>query len=216
MTKNDVMLDQTIRLDIKSKLSGFEGSNTKTTMFLLRGLDIDIYNLAITEFLVNAYISDTEYTHTHPRPVFVLFKTKTLHDPKWLKIHRLMLQNSSYVDDYIPGTQDGGYLMMYLFNFPEIYASDYFTFKRGQYSQFSKEYKDLFPAKVKSLKSGNMVDSLSYGIINKTQNVKDIVIKTFELDDSCGIDDWEEIWDIPRKDVEYYRTNSQTYDTETE
>lgn len=203
MTKNEINLNDTITENHVSKKSIFDGRYNKTTQFLLLTLGIKLESAMMREFLVNAYLDDKEWDHVHLKPIFLLLKCKDLVSADWKKTVSFLIKNENHIQIYDPGYQNGYFLTMFVFKCPDKWKNDYTYFKKGQYSKFSKEYKKLF-SELTSDEKGTIVKSIPYSVINKTDFVKRKMEKEFGYEFGY-FDDLDEIWDLPRKEQEYYR-----------
>ena len=205
-----------------TKDSIYNGPYTKTTLFLLPMLDLNLRNAAIKKFLVNAYIDDADYEHDYTRPIFLLLKTKNFEDKDFINLCAFLRTMFTYKMDYDLGTQNGESLVMLVFETPEKWKHDYYHFKSGRYSKFSDEYKSKFPKEVVGADK-RKIESLVFGVIHKTPYRKDQVASHFCVkDDITGkikdqvdyekirkeMDSWEEVWDAPSRETEVYRYKS--------
>lgn len=217
MTKNeeiqlkDLLLNDSIFPD-----SIYDGQYTKTTQFMLPSISIDIKNRIVFKFFINSFLDDKKIEHNYTRPIFVLFGVKDYKDREWNKVYSALVLSKDYIYDYDCGVKDGVNLVMMVFTVPFEYEKDYYNFKKGRYSRFSPSYKEKFS---KTTSDNTAKESVIWQIINKSPKLKRELEKEFglnegELDKPTIIRNGkekkiyppaEEIWDIPRKEREYYR-----------
>lgn len=203
MTKNEINLNDTITENHVSKKSIFDGRYNKTSQFLLPALGIKLESSIMKEHLINAYLDDKGWDHDHVKPIFLLLKSKDIITINWRKTVDTLIKNESFIQTYDPGFKDGYFLTMFVFKCPDKWKNDYTHFKKGEYSKFSKEYKKLF-SELTTDEKGSLIKSIPYSVVNKTELVKRKMEKEFGYEVGY-FDDLEEIWDLPRKEQEYYR-----------
>lgn len=193
MTRNNEVLDEIVKESSKLDESEFDGKYTKTALFMLPSVDIDLRNRLISKYISNAFLNDMEHEHDYVRPIFVLFSVSLQNEVEWRDLCKVLrTKNPCYLDDYYVGKESGKHLIMYIFSVPDKWKADYFLFKRARYSKFSDEYKSKFPEKVTS-KSGTDIESLVWGAMHKSNNLKAFIKKRFAISDSI-VDEMEEIW----------------------
>ena len=207
MTKNGIDLKDTIQNDYEIPSSIFDGRYTKTSLFILPTVDINRQSQHVKPYFVNAFLDDKGYEHDFVRPVFVLFRTKSLKDSGWRKLYEAIRTKKEYILDYDLGMQDGYNLIMCVFKCRDEFKEDYYHFKKGRYSQFSPVYKKKFSETIVD-ENGSFVKSMMYGVINKTDYMKEKIKTIFVMDDE-DVNDMQEWWDIPRGKREYYRFNEK-------
>lgn len=205
MIKNEIDINDILKNNYNVPSSVYDGKYTKTTQFLLPAIDVNIKDKTLFKYFLNAFIDDKEHVHSYTRPVFILLGTSNFKDKEWNKVYTNLFLNKNYVLDYDCGVRDGLNLVMVVFEIPEKYKHEYYSFKLGRYSMFSKEYKEKFPQFVGEDKTSQK-ESIIYQILYKSPALKRIIekefnLKEYELDSS----DTKEIWDLPRKEREYYR-----------
>jgi hypothetical protein len=209
MTKNEVNVSDVIKEEFVTPVSLYDGKYTKTTQFMLPAVGLNIRNRLIFNYFLNAYIEDKGHRHEYKRPIFVLFGVKDFKDKEWQKVYVALVKSPNYIDDYDCGIQDDKNLVMMVFQVPDEFEMDLYKFKRGRYSMFSEKYKDKFPKFVGD-DEGVGKESIIWQVINKTEALKR------QIEEEFGMDEGEldlptdgvvakEIWDIPRKNREYYR-----------
>lgn len=204
MTRNEIDITQQKEECFTTKESMFDGHWTKTTQFLNPMVDINLKNKIIMRYFKNMYLDDFGIEHQFERPIFILFKVADFQDPLWLKVYGAFTGSKHYVFDYDIGTQDGQNLVMVVFRAPDEFAPDYYHFKRGKYSQFSDKLKDRFPRFLAHPQTGEPQESIIWGVINKSRKLKELLEEEF----GTPVHEWdkaEELWDLPRKEREYYR-----------
>ena len=206
MTKNEINLNDVITENYVAKKSIFNGKYNKTSQFLLQSLGIKLESLMMKEFRVNAYLDDKERDHDYIRPIFLLLKSKEIISNEWRKTVNALVKNDAFVEIYDPGYDNGYFLTMFVFKCPDKWKDDYYLFKKGKYSQFSKEYKKLF-CELTTNDVGAMVKSIPYSVVYKTELVKRKMEKEF-LYEHGYFDYLDEIWEAPRREHEYYRYKS--------
>lgn len=206
MILNDVDINKTLNINITTSFSSFTGDHTKTSTFLLPMLGMYHYNKPLSNYFVNCYLDDLSLDHDYRRPLFLLLKSSNILNLNWLDFYTSLKKLDTFVYDYYVGTlSNNKHLYMLVFETPEKWKSDYYLFKRGRYSKFSEEYKKLFPKIIKNLFQKN-VESLAYGVIHKTEKLKKEVEEILKLEKGF-VDSLEEIWDLPRKEEEYFGIN---------
>lgn len=220
MTKNEVDINNTLLNDYDTPSSLFDGPYTKTTQFMLPSININVKSDVIFKFFINAFLDDKEHPHNYTRPVFVLFGVDDFNSKEWKNAYNILTSSKDYICDYDCGMQEiqnykrstiRAYLVMIVFQIPQEFEEDYYHFKRGRYSRFSTKYRERFPRHV----DASNKESILWRIINKSADLKrelevEFKMNDLELDKTTT---WrgktypvaEEIWDIPRKDREYYR-----------
>lgn len=210
---DDVLYHKTIQAINPYNLGRFN----KSTYFLLPMLESYIgNNKLLNNLLVNVYLDDKDHDNEYTRPLFLLFKMQSFTDPDWLAIQKIFKIKEPFVDlylnEYYVGTEkkDGIFHHLYMFVFatPLKRKEDYYHFKMGRYSQFSDEYKRRFPKE--AISGGKIVESKIYGAIHKTTNLKEYLIKEFNVnkkeEDNFRqvINECDELWDKPKPEEEYF------------
>lgn len=220
MTKNEISLKDALLEGYITPTSMYDGIYTKTTQFMLPSISVNIKNKIVFKFFVNSYINDVKHEHEYERPIFVLFSVKDFKDKDWEKVYSALILSPNYITDYDCGKQDEDNLVMIVFRVPDEYARDYYLFKKGKYSQFSQQYKEKFPRFVATDDNKNEPkESIMWQVINKSDLLKEELAKEFTAKNDNGqyfkqddydqmlatFNEMDEIWDIPRKEREYYR-----------
>lgn len=204
MTVNDIDILKTIESDWEMYKSRKDGKFTKTTQFLLPSIELSI-TPKFLQYFINAFLEDVEYQHIYKRPLFLLFKyTKS---KEWIQVYNELKSNKNYKTDYNVGFKDGWDLVMMVYEVPEVFGEDYLNFKKGKYSYFSNEYKNKFP---KFISVGNKKEEGKvWQIIHKSMDLRKSIEQELNLPSSL-LDDEDELWDIPRKDTEFYNYEHDT------
>lgn len=220
MTRNEVIIKNAVTQDYITPSSNVDGKYTKTTQFMLPAVKVHAANKTVNRFFINSYLDDMEHPHNYDRPIFVLFGVKDFKDNDWRKIYAAFTLSPDYITDYDCGVHDDIHLVMMVFKVPEEFAKDYYHFKRGRYSQFSIKYRDKFPRWIYD-RNGKQQECIIWQVINKAYDLRQKIAEEFAAKRPDGtfydpedvvklradIDSWNEIWDIPRKNREYYRYN---------
>ena len=201
MTKNETDIYSAIQEPYKIKDAIFDGVYTKTTHFMLPGLGISPSSTIIRQHFVNAYIDDMGIEQSFKNPVFILLKTSEFGE-SWKKLEEILKSLSHFVYDYDAGMDGENYLVMFVFEYPAIYSTDYFKFIAGEYSQFSDSYKHLFKREIVNDR-GFVVENAIYGVVYKTSTLK----KRIEELVGESIDYTGEYWDKMSTEREIYRYN---------
>lgn len=178
----------------------YDGRFSKTTQFMLPAIGVNVTNKLVFSFFENAFLSDIEYKHNHIRPIFMLFSIQDFKDINWVKVYSTLIKAKNFITEYDVGIKNGKYLLMMVFTVPKEFEKDYYNFRNGKYSLFSEEYKKKFP---KYLDKEKKRVNIHWQIINKDSKLKEQIEKTFNVPNL--LDDNDEIWELPRKEREFYR-----------
>ena len=200
MTKNEVNINELIQEKYIVPKSVFDRGRTKTTHFLLNTV-FSNSTLTTTEYFVNAFLDDAEYTHSIDTPIFVLFKIKD-NDSTWAKIHIRLRLKPEYVLEYFCGTQDGRNLLMMIFQIPTKWKAEYINFKAGKYYKFSDEYKKLF-SRYTTNEKAQPVESTIWRVIHKSDELRKELVAFFG--DDVVFEEEDELWGIAEPKFEVYR-----------
>lgn len=220
MTRNNVDIEAILRVDYKIRENiEFNGRFNKTSRFILPLLDLSSGSKLMSSYLKGAFYDDDSIEHDFEKPVFVLFKVKNQRDRGWQELSKLLAAKSTYIMDYYVGEQDGGALIMYVFDLPSKWTGDYRLFKRGRYSKMSEEYKSRF-SKVIYTANGESKEGREWGILHKSDILKNEVVKLFinpptstaedVINFRRDMDSWEEVWDAPHEAEEIYHYATDT------
>lgn len=203
MTQNDINIDELIQDNYIVPESIFDRKRTKTSHFVIPAI-FSNNSIMSTEYFVNAFLDDENFTHNIKRAVFVLFQAKD-NDNKWDLLFQKMKLKKEYVLDYITGTKNDYNLIMIVFQVPEIYSKDFINFKNGRYSHFSEEYKKFFPRYMANNRA-QPTESALWKIINKSEDLKQELIRYFTVDKKrpFSFSPTDEIWGIPERKFEVY------------
>lgn len=199
MIKNKIDIDES--LDQKWRIfdSTYDGKFTKTTMFLLPALELNLSS-DIIKCIENVFIDDRNYEHNYTYPIFLLLRMK---DKKsFAAIYDKIKTNNNFRVDYNVGKKNGDDLIMLVFETPLKFHNDYRNFIKGKYSKFSKDYKSKFSQFI-HIRSDKKEESIVWKIINKDPEFKKNIISEFMLNENFFSEE-DEIWDIPRKQREVY------------
>lgn len=203
MKRSDKDIAKVIEEKYVTSTSLYDGKYTKTTQFILPAVGINLKNQLVFRFFINAYVGDKGHENAYERPIFVLFGTEDVKNPYWLKTYNALTESKNYTTDYDCGIQDNKHLVMMIFQVPKQFVDDYYNFKKGKYSKFSEEFKSKFPQYIKE-GTGPEKESIIWQVINKADSLKREVEREFMMPEG-SMNDAEEIWDIPRRNREYYR-----------
>jgi len=210
--------DKVIQEEFRAEESIYNGPFTKTALFLLPMLGLNLRNAQFKKFFKNAYLDDVDYDHDYTRPIFVLLSVKDFSDKDYKEVIKFLWAIPGFKMDYDLGRQDDKNLVMLVFETAEKWKEDYYHFKAGRYFKFSKEYKILFPQKTANGPGKPETESLMWGVIHKSAYRKDLIAKHFapkndkgeiinlkELDEfRKEMDTWEEIYDRAHKKHELF------------
>ncbi len=206
MTINDVDVTKVIENEWEIVRGEYnkDGKFTKTTQFLLPAIELSITPKFLTYFL-NAFLNDVEYEHVYKRPLFLLFKcTKS---KEWAQAYKELKDNKNYRTDYNVGFKDGWDLVMMVYEVPESLHEDYLNFKKGKYSHFSIDYKKRFPRFIST--SNKKEEARIWQVIHKSPDLRRSIEHELKIPSSL-LDDEDELWDIPRKNTEFYNYDQKS------
>lgn len=188
----------------------------KTSYFVLPMIGMSVDGNICSRYLRNAYLDDKGIEHDFIRPVFMLFRVRNQKEKFWTDFCNAAQTRSTYLTDYYVGQDSDSALIMYVFQVPDKMADDYKYFKAGQYTKMSDQYKKGFEQYIFS-PSGDKRESRIWGILNKSETLKDEVVKRFIVPTTSTPDDvvslrrdmnkWDEIWDAPHENTEVYHCN---------
>lgn len=179
----------------------YDGKFTKTSQFMVPAIGINVTNPLVFRFFENAFLTDLGHKHNYERPIFMLFSIPDFNDINWKKVYNTLITSKNFITEYDIGVQNGKFLLMMVFSIPKEFEQDYYNFRAGKYSKFSKKYRENFPEFLDKTKKKK---NIHWEIINKDPRLKEQIQKTFSLEDGVLTDE-DEIWDAPRKEREYYR-----------
>lgn len=177
-----------------------DGESTKTTQFMLPSI-LNANNALFLKYFKNAYLTDREHKHNYDRPIFVLFSIKDYKEEDWKKVYFTLIKSKNYITEYDIGIQDNKFLLMIVFQVPKEFEKDYNNFRLGRYSLFSEEYKKKFPEFLEIDKNKKKKNIL-WQIINKDEELVRKIAKDFNVSEDLLKD---EVWEIPRKEREFFR-----------
>lgn len=207
MLKNEVVLLEILKEDSFVKLGSYDGAYTKTTMFMLPAINIDIRSRFINKYLNNAFLNDRSTPNDFIRPIFLLFNVKNFVERDWKDFSAILSAKEEYITDYYAGKEGPYNLVMYVFSVPEKWSKEYNLFKNGKYSKFSQEYKDKFPETI-TLRNGREVESVVWGAMNKSSALKQkIKEELFDKKEWNIVESLDEIWEMPKRQTEIFKYN---------
>jgi len=179
----------------------YDGKFSKTSQFMLPAIGVNVTHKSVFKFFQNAFLADREHKHNYERPIFMLFAIEDYNDLDWKRVYSALISSKNYITEYDIGAKDSKFLLMIVFNVPVEFEKDYYNFRLGRYSLFSKEYRSKFP---EFLDKEKKKKNIHWQIINKDDELKQRIIDTFNVSENL-LDKDDEIWDAPRKEREYYR-----------
>ena len=165
---------------------------TKSTLFLLPMIE-DILGPYYKSYgFLNMYLSDHQYETVHENCLYVLYKPRFTQ--AYIAYETKLEEHSLCIDVYDVGDKRGQ--VMFVFKVPNEWKEDYFTFKSGKYSKFSKAYKTKF---------------------KKGSNIHKVVFKDYSLKKywekllNTKLPDTNEVWDLPYPKDEIYRYDREVH-----
>lgn len=165
---------------------------TKTTIFLLPMFGYHVLNLP--KNFINAYLNDLDnpYILIVQNPVFLLFADSNEKD--WKLCQKVLNNHDNFYAKYYAGydTKKEIDLIMYVFSVPGKFVGDYHLFLQGKYSQFSREFVEIYPKNIID-RNNTIIPIPSYLAISKDQMYR----KHLEYSLDCFIEDESELWSIP-------------------
>ncbi len=213
MTVNEVNTDEVAVEDYKEHENEFNGRFNKTSLFILPMIDLHVTGSNTMRYLRNAFLNDEGIEHDIDRPLFVLYRVKNQREKYWLDYSKVLFNKPSYITDYYVGMDGVYHLIMFVFQIPEKWKDDISHFKSGRYSLVSKELKAKFDQYVYT-SSGEKREVRTWGILNKSDSIKDEVVRRFIVPSTSipedvitlrrDMDSWEEIWDMPHDKEEVF------------
>lgn len=218
MITNDIDPNVLVIEDCEVKTTKYNGKYSKTALFLLPMVELSVRSRLVSKYLKNAFINDIGIEHDFRNPIFVLFKVKNLRERDWQDLCKAIITKELikdyFVMDYYVGMKDGYHLVMYVFEVPDKYIKDYHLFQQGKYSLISEDYKAKFPEKILG-SGGEQIESLVWGAMHKSKNLKKVLTKEFVLDKKdisqfeSFVETLDEIWDSPKEEEEIYRYGTE-------
>lgn len=169
-----------------------------STIFLLPA--IQIKNSVKKEFYDNGFINTYITTNKIKYPyevIFLLFNPSEF-DYQYAGFESRLISNENYIEC----NDLGNNYVLYTFKIPQIFIKEYYLFLDGRYSEFSKEYKELFPNKshvydndkkpLKDKKGGYLLeDSPYFKVFNKDEGFKEKLAQKLGYEDTSILDDVE-------------------------
>jgi hypothetical protein len=179
---------------------------TYTSLFLVRGLDLNILELKKIGF-INAFIDDVAHEPHWENCVYLLFKPEEMDEFNYWHTQE-QERSELLVEDY---DYEDGYIVL-VYKFPEEYLREYQLFFTGDYSMFRKSYTDKFPQILEEKNQYGMITgqkkSIYNHIFNRTEELKKMWEK--KLDVELGED--AEYWSVPNLDKERLDINKIKFD----
>lgn len=204
MTKNEVDIKDSLQEGYVVPESIFDKKRTKTSHFMLNTILPNGTGVA-TEYFVNAFLNDDQFKHYFTRPLFLLFKADKT-DARWRMINTKLRSKPEYILEYFCGMEGKKDLVMMVFKVPDKYAKDYIHFKAGKYSEFSEEYKRVFPRYMK--KTGeDPEESVIWRVLYKSKKLREELTRFFG--DDTVFTETDELWGKPLPEYEHYRYTTQ-------
>lgn len=220
---SDLVLQQSL-----TNLSKYNiGGHNKTTNFLLSMFGTVTTNRLFNKYLENVYLNDALVENKYERPLFFLFKVLRYTDKDWRDLEVVLRGNNAFrevfiMDYYVGKDSNSNSLLMFVYECPDLWTQEYDNFKKGAYSQFTKQYKALFD-KEESIGVNKVRESIKWGIINKSPLMKEWLAKEFTAMNNKGeplndseysyfrsiINSFNELWDAPRDEEEIFRIKKQ-------
>lgn len=195
---------EALQENYKTPDSEYDGTFSKTAQFMAPAIGIKLTNPKVFKYFKNAYLNDVNHEHNYQRPIFLLFSIKDFREKDWRIVYSILIKAKTFITEYDVGVQNNEFLLMMVFEVPENYKNDYIRFKRGNYSNFSEQYKKEFPKYLGDPKDRKK--NIHWQIINKDPELKRDIEKKFNLDyGDLDASDVEDIWEIPRVEREHYR-----------
>jgi hypothetical protein len=168
-----------------------------STIFLLYPLGLCRKDLEETGF-INCYLRDPVRPELEEMDtVLLLFNVKNSKERFRYFVEKEKTRTKLFIDEY---DHDKNYVVL-VYEFPTELKEDLEKFKRGQYSQFSKKFKEFYPETIrveipiKGRKQSTTQPSIQYMIVHKDQQWRDIL-----EDPTRGLgvllDDGQELWSV--------------------
>lgn len=190
----------------------------KSSYFLTPMIGVGLEGNVCMRYLRSAYYDDKGIEHDFERPIFMLFNVSNPADKTWKDFVSAIVLKDIYITDYYVGLAGKHSLFMYVFQAPACFSEDYKNFKEGRYSLMSPEYKKKFPQYLYG-PTGSKKESRVWGILNKSDVLKDEVVKAFIVPSTSkpedvvslrrSMDAWDEVWDAPNPRAEIFHYNNE-------
>jgi hypothetical protein len=209
---NEIELAKLLYVNTEIANTYFDGTFTKASMFLLPLLGIDKERSNVKNHLVNAFVDDHEFEHLYEKAIFVLLKVKDFDNKNFRALDEYFLGMDSFRYHYNVGMEEGYDLIMYVFETPAKYHREYELFKTGQYSKYSDDAKKEFGNTTRD-KNNNPIEPTAYGVVYRTETMRNKLMKTLELSDTM-VDSLPEFYDKPTEERECFRFNPNKNETE--
>jgi len=138
-------------------------------------------------YYLNCYVSVKEYSDDKNK-FYLLFNFEG-ELQAYLTVKEVLNKSDYYEKELLHSSIDNDYVV-FVFNIPDKYKEEVKKFKRGEYSKFSRDYKNLI------FKIHKVTDKKElYHIIMKTEKRR----KRLSLELNHDIDTDTELWEKPRK-----------------
>jgi hypothetical protein len=168
---------------------------TAATRWLLRPLGIikrheKLSTSVIRDFgFVDAYVKDKYHETDYSHPLHLLFKQDhamtSFRDFIQSEYERgLLLEDYDYPEGYI----------VLLYDYPDVFKSDYDKILRGEYSKTSKDFQACFPDNV--IVDGEKQITMYYRTFNKSEDLREALEKKYGF----KLPEQSEVWKSPYVD----------------
>lgn len=137
-------------------------NKSKTYLFPLLSEVVDI-DYKFSNFLINTYIA--EDTNQYKDCIFLLYDF-SFKNPEFTAYEHMLTDNQYFVD-----LVDIDDKVLYIFKFPEEYIPEYNNFKKGKYSKYGKDAKEVILSYYTNIYKGNV------GAVNFLLKLKQILFK---------------------------------------
>lgn len=163
---------------------------TSATIFLLKGIGLRALEMKKVGF-INAYIDDVDHEPHYDKSLYLLFKPESVAELS-LFIGQEKLRTGALVEDY---DYAGGFTVL-VYTFPYQYHREWNHFLKGEWSEFSAKYAELFPKEVniKTKTGAQRKDASIWNLVfNRLPELKEFWEKRIDV----VLDDEMELWSIP-------------------
>ena len=164
-----------------------ERINTITSIFMVPTLEIPLGQLPNNGF-INAFSKDDSRDIEYKDAIYILFKPKNL-DRFRLFLNSEYDRTKSIIDDY---DYEDGYVVI-VYQLDSKFESDFNLIRQSKYSKTSKEFKELFPAKMTRFTKQGLAKeefTLQYRIFNRSKDL----IEYWETELGVVFDKDQEVW----------------------
>lgn len=152
-----------------------------------------VTSLGIGDFskhgFINSYLKDAENKYHNDNVLFVLLKADDV-----VAMNRF-IENEKETSAFFIEDYDYNEYTILVYTIREKYKEDFEKFKRGEYSKFSKEFKQSYPRTVRGTLSS---PTFQYMVMYKDDKLRK------ELEGFLGVkfDDEQELWSVPNLERE--------------